>query len=85
MERWQYVPDGKEGLAVQFLITNSSDTEKSFVFRLTGHTDLMPVWLGERTGMKDGNDVAEFSETTRMIVPSEDKFELIRSITQEKR
>ena len=63
VERWQYVPDGKEGIAVQFLITNQADVAKSLSFQLNGHTDLMPVWLGERTNMTDGQDTASFNES----------------------
>ena len=62
IERWQYVPDGKEGLAVQFLIRNKSDKDQSVQFNLTGHADLMPVWLGERTYMIDGQDSASFNK-----------------------
>ena len=62
IERWQYVPDGKEGLAVQFLIRNKSDKDQSVQFNLTGHADLMPVWLGERTNMIDGQDSASFNK-----------------------
>ena len=61
IERWQYVPDGKEGLAVQFLINNNANAEKSLTFHLIGHADLMPVWLGERTDMIDGQDTATFN------------------------
>ncbi len=62
VERWQFVPDGREGLAVQYLIRNKGDEEKKIQFHLTGHSDLMPVWLGERTNMTDGADVASYNE-----------------------
>ena len=60
VERWQFVPDGKTGIAVQYLIKNNSDSEYNLQFKLTGHADLMPVWLGERTNMADGQDKARF-------------------------
>ena len=66
IERWQYVPDGKEGLAVQFLINNNATGAQSLKFRLTGHADLMPVWLGERTNMTDGQDLANFNEANNV-------------------
>ena len=62
VDRWQFVPDGKEGLAVQFHIRNEGENEEEFNFKLTGHSDLMPVWLGERTNMTDGDDVSKFDE-----------------------
>ena len=73
VERWQFVPDGKEGLIVQFIVRNNGDTQQNIKFELVGHSDLMPVWLGERTGMKDGNDVAEFSEASNVWVVKDDQ------------
>ncbi len=61
LERWNFVPDGKEGMTVQFLIKNTSDDKKDLRFKLTAHADLMPVWLGERTQMEDGQDSADFN------------------------
>jgi glycogen debranching enzyme len=54
IERWQFVPDGKQGVVVQLIIKNKS--EKKVKFRFTAHTDLRPTWLGERTSMFDGKD-----------------------------
>ena len=62
VERLQYVPDGKEGLVVQFKVTNTSANSRQLEMELTGHADLMPVWLGERTNMVNGNDLAKFNE-----------------------
>ena len=62
VERWQFVPDEKEGLAVQYRIKNNSEQEQKLGFNLTGHSDLMPVWLGERTNMLDGQDRAHFDD-----------------------
>ncbi|MEJ2584934.1 MAG: glycogen debranching protein, partial [Robiginitalea sp.] len=60
IERWQFVPDGKEGLALEFVLYNTGDTVKSLEFGFTGHPDLRPTWLGERTGMADGKDLPAF-------------------------
>ena len=73
MERWQFVPDGKEGLVVQFIVRNNGDTERNLKLQITGHSDLMPVWLGERTGMKDGNDMAEFNKANNVWVVKDDQ------------
>lgn len=63
IERWQFVPDGKQGLLVQYIFKNYSDQDVSIGFDLTGHSDLSPVWLGERTQMDDGNDTADFDRS----------------------
>ncbi|TDN88056.1 hypothetical protein DET49_1094 [Salegentibacter sp. 24] len=58
--RWQFVPDGEEGLAVQYIIQNNSSEEINADFILTASSDLRPTWLGDRTGMVDHKDLAEF-------------------------
>ena len=60
VQRWQYVPDEQEGLMIQFLIENRSDEAKNLLFKFTGHSDLRPTWLGERTNMVDAEDKGEF-------------------------
>lgn len=60
VERFQFVPDGQEGLIIEFTFKNLSQSSIHFDFEFTGHTDLMPVWLGERANMIDHEDVLEF-------------------------
>ena len=60
VKRLQFVPDDTEGILVQLEITNTSASKKEGVVIFTGHSDLRPTWLGERTEMKDGKDEARF-------------------------
>jgi hypothetical protein len=60
VERFQFVPDGKEGLIIDFTFRNVDNKTLNFDFEFTGHTDLMPVWLGERANMVDHEDILEF-------------------------
>lgn len=64
IERFQFVPDGEEGLLVQFKFQNLSGSNQNFDFTFNGFSDLRPVWLGEQTGMTDGDDIAEFLKET---------------------
>lgn len=64
VERLQFVPDGKEGMTVLFRIKNVDKSEKTIQFQFNAFVDLMPVWLGERTGMIDQEDVISFDEMT---------------------
>jgi glycogen debranching enzyme len=57
-ERLQFVPDGKEALAVAYLFHNPGPAPLSLRLRLCWTSDLRPTWLGERTGMLDGPDRA---------------------------
>ena len=67
VERLQFVPDGTQGVFVQFVMTNNSNDEINGNFKFIGHTDLRPTWLGEETQMFDDLDKAEY-ENGRWIV-----------------
>lgn len=60
VERFQFVPDGVEGMVLEFSFLNTSKEAQKFNFEFAGHTDLMPVWLGERANMLDYEDVLEY-------------------------
>jgi glycogen debranching enzyme len=61
-ERIQFVPDNTQGLVVQYIFKNNSPSPISGNFTFTGHSDLLPTWLGERTQMVDDQDVGTFEE-----------------------
>lgn len=67
VERLQFVPDGKEGMTILFRIKNVDTSAKTFDFTFRGYTDLMPVWLGERTEMIDHPDDISFDEMTKIF------------------
>ncbi len=62
IERWQFVPDGIEGIAIQVLLSNEGSEAQTFSLDFVGHADLRPTWLGERTEMIDGQDSATFND-----------------------
>lgn len=64
VERLQFVPDGREGMVIFFKIKNVDKSEKLVRFDFNAYVDLMPVWLGERTGMIDNPDEITFDEQT---------------------
>ncbi|MFD2589135.1 amylo-alpha-1,6-glucosidase [Croceitalea marina] len=59
--RWQFVPDDTEGIAIQLEIYNEAETVQNFELVFTGHSDLRPTWLGERTNMINGQDEPSYS------------------------
>jgi len=61
INRWQFVPDGKEGILIQLEIINKGVSE-AIEIEFTGHTDLRPTWLGERTNMIDTKDEPSWNE-----------------------
>ncbi|MCU0402573.1 MAG: glycogen debranching protein [Algoriphagus sp.] len=64
IERLHFVPDGKEGMTILFRFKNVDKSEKTIQFQFNAFVDLMPVWLGDRTGMIDHADVISFDEIT---------------------
>ena len=60
--RRQFVPDGHEGIIVEYQLQNNSANTRTLEMTFTGHSDLRPVWLGERTGMIDSEDQGAYDE-----------------------
>jgi glycogen debranching enzyme len=60
VDRIQSVPDGVEGVIVEFRIKNNSKENKEINFSFLGMIDLRPTWLGERTDMIDAADSVSF-------------------------
>jgi glycogen debranching enzyme len=64
IERLQFVPDGTQAVYIEFFIKNNTAKNLKIEFTVRAISNLMPVWLGERTGMLDGKDEANFSQNT---------------------
>ncbi len=62
VKRFQFVPDGLEGVVVEYVISNTSAEARRLNLTFTGMIDLMPVWLSERLGWEDGVDSFEWVE-----------------------
>lgn len=67
IERLQFVPDGKKAVYVEFLVKNKTSKNLNFSFELKAITNLMPVWLGEGTGMINGKDEATFYQNQWVV------------------
>jgi glycogen debranching enzyme len=66
VERWQFVPDNKEGILIQFVFSNNKTEKQTFQFEFIGYTDLRTTWLGEKADMNDGKDEAHFNEEAQV-------------------
>lgn len=60
IERYQFVPDQLPGLQIEYAIKNTSNQSIQIEFNIEAVSNLMPVWLGERTGMINSKDLASF-------------------------
>lgn len=61
IDRYQFVPDQLAGVQIEYAIKNTSNQSLRIQFQLEATSNLMPVWLGERTGMIDSKDKASFN------------------------
>ena len=62
LERFQFVPDGHEGLVVEYVLTNQNDKHIDASFEFEGNFDLRPTWLSERQNITDGKDEVVFEK-----------------------
>ena len=70
ISRFQFVPDGKKAVYVEYLFTNKTSVKKSIKFSINTRSNLRPVWIGERTGMLDSKDYARFKDGKTVIKDS---------------
>ncbi|WP_088339773.1 alpha-L-rhamnosidase-related protein [Robiginitalea sediminis] len=68
VSRLQFAPDGMEGVVVEFEFRNQKQNLLKFDFDFIGHSDLRPTWLGERTGMADAKDLAQYDSINKAWV-----------------
>lgn len=68
VEQFQFSPDQHQGIIIEYLITNESDENFFGLLEFESSFDLRPTWLGERTGMNDGDDYIEYDLNNNQIV-----------------
>jgi glycogen debranching enzyme len=68
IERFQFSPDGKEGIVVQYVLTNRGDRKRDLQFQLAVKTELTPVWFSDQLGIKDGSDTVAWEPNDRLFV-----------------
>ncbi len=68
VERFQFVPDGAQGLVIEWTFTNQNQDAIEPTFSITAAIDLQPTWLGERTGMINAADTARFNASLGAMV-----------------
>lgn len=68
VDRFQFSPDRKPGLIVQYRLKNDSDRVRRLRFQWTVKTDLRPGWYADRLGIKDGQDVVDWHASDGVFV-----------------
>lgn len=67
-ERVQFVPDQKQGMVIEYTLSNENDTELTGNLQFRADMDLRPTWLGERSGMIDATDSLYFLKDLNSLV-----------------
>ena len=56
VERFQFSPDGRDGLVVQYVFRNTAGRSRELQLELAVRTDLRPVWYSEHLDIRDTPD-----------------------------
>src|SRR6266513_3133785 len=68
IERFQFSPDGQEGLIVQYTFKNAGARKQRLRFDFSVKTDLRPVWFSERLGITDAQDSVAWQESNHLFI-----------------
>jgi len=71
IERFQFSPDGQDGLIVQYTFRNAAHRRRELHFRFSVKTDLSPVWFSDRLGIKDAPDTVAWQATRRLFIATD--------------
>lgn len=62
VNRLQFVPDGMSAIYVEYEFENKTNQPQQIQFTMEAISNLRPVWIGERTGMVDSQDLVSFED-----------------------
>lgn len=60
IERFQFCPQGKNGVVISYTIENLSESDQTIDFDFIAKTDLSPVWSSEQIGINDACDTVKW-------------------------
>jgi len=68
IERFQFSPDGHQGLIVQYTFKNAADHKKQLAFHFSVKADLSPVWFSDRLGIEDARDTVAWETANSLFI-----------------
>jgi glycogen debranching enzyme len=68
VERFQFSPDGRQGLIVQYDFKNAAGRKRQLSFQLSVKTDLRPVWFSDSLGITDAQDSLSWESKNGVFV-----------------
>jgi glycogen debranching enzyme len=68
IERFQFSPDGQQGLIVQYTFKNTADRKRQLSFQYSVKTDLSPVWFSDHLGITDARDTVAWQMRNSLFI-----------------
>jgi hypothetical protein len=68
VERFEFSPDGQDGVVVQYTVRNASARPRRLSLQLSVRTDLLPVWMSDSLGIHDAPDSVAWQPSRRVFV-----------------
>ena len=68
VERFEFSPDGQDGLVVQYTVRNATARPRRLSLQLMVKTDLRPVWMSDSLGIHDAPDSVVWQPSRRMFI-----------------
>ena len=68
VDRFQFSPDRRPGLIVQYRFRNASNRVRRLRFQWSVKTDLRPGWYADRLGIQDGQDAVDWRASDGVFI-----------------
>jgi hypothetical protein len=68
IERFQFSPDGRQGVIVQYEFKNVAARKRDLTFQFTVKTELRPVWFSDHIGISDARDTVAWQPADRRFI-----------------
>ena len=73
IERFQFSPDGQQGVIVQYEFRNATARKRQLTFQFSVKTELSPVWFSEHLGISDARDTVAWQPASRLFIARDTK------------
>lgn len=83
VSRVQFVPDGKSAIYLEYEFENKSNQPQQIQFTMEAISNLRPVWIGERTGMVDSQDLVSFEDNLVIAKDQNNHWFAVMSASQQ--
>lgn len=70
--RFQYAPEGKNGVVICYTLTNTSDVPQQISADFVLKSDISPVWFSNENGIFDGKDEVIWNESLHLFEGKDD-------------